>query len=244
MDSTFKKLTKKSIEEKLQKLINQYKLEEILSVEKIKDWIFNDYGDSVMDASNRFQKKFFHYFKDVRDIDKIFKITTDAWNVFPHKSLNNKSPKEMVLEAIEKDPSLKKQKSNKKPDFIVGGKKILWDKYWAMIKKMEEMQRPFKQQIEKEILPLYKKFLTQEKNLSKEIVEEYMKVADIFFERVLHVGFLSFEMIRPEFAKYEFPRWWQIHILFDERDENEIWSSLKVLISFLKEKFGLEMKGQ
>jgi len=244
MNPAFKKLTKKSVEEKLQKLINQHKLEDVLNVEKIKEWIFNDYGNSAMDAGNRFQKKFFHYFKDVKDIDKILKIATDAWNVFPHKSLNGKSPKEMVLEALEKDPSLRKQKSDKKPDFIVGGKKISWDKYWAMIKKMEQMQKPFKQQIEKEILLLYKNFLIQEKNLSKEIAEEHIMVADIFFERVLHLGFLRFEMIRPEFAKYEFPRWWQTHVLFDKRDENEIWLSLKILISFLKEKFSLEMKGK
>jgi hypothetical protein len=62
MNSDFKQLNKKSVEEKLQKLIDQYNLGEVLSVEKVKDRIFNDYGDSAIDASNRFQKKFFQLF--------------------------------------------------------------------------------------------------------------------------------------------------------------------------------------
>jgi hypothetical protein len=194
-----------------------------------------------------FRKNFFNYFKNIKgsnEFNILLKIITDAWNVFPHKSLNGKSPQEMVLEALKKSPSLKKQKSDKMPDIIVGGRKMQWDKYWTMIKKMEEMQKPFKQQIEKEIYPLYKNFLTKEKGLSKEIIEEHVKVAKIFFERALRVGFLNYEMIRPEFAKYEFPHWWQIHVLFNDRDENEIWSSLQILISFMKEKFNLEMKGK
>lgn len=89
-----------------------------------------------------------------------------------------------------------------------------------------------------------KRFLVQEKGLSEKAAEENRRIADTFFERVLWVGFLDYEMIRPEFAKHEFPRWWQTHILGDDHDENEIWSSLRILISFMKEKFNLEMQGK
>ncbi|MBU4299498.1 hypothetical protein KJ636_05665 [Patescibacteria group bacterium] len=243
----FKKLTKKLVEERIQKLIDKYKLGEVLSIEKIKDWILNDYGESAMDASNIFQKKFFSYFKNVKDINEIngiLQVATAAWNFYPHKSLSGKSPQQMVKEALKKNPELKNKKKDKMPDFIVGGRKIPWDKYWATMEEMKETQKPFRRQIKNDILPAYENFLLREKNLPKEIAEEHIRVADIFFERALWVGFLNYEMIRPEFAKYEFPRWWQTHILGDNRDENEIWVSLKILISFMKEKFDLETRGR
>lgn len=237
-----KKLTKKSVERRLQRLIERYGLGGVLSIEKIKSWIFDDYGDSAMDATNRFQKKFLNYFKDIDDINEALQAAVDAWNFYPHKSLKGKSPQQMVQRALRDNSELRRKKNDKMPDVIAGGKKLSWNKHWAMIRKIEQIQKPFKQQIEKEISPLYRKFLIQEKKLSEEAVEEHMKVADIFFERVLWVGFLSYEMIRPEFVQYEFPRWWQTHVLFDNRDENKIWSSLQILLSFMKEKFNLEIK--
>ncbi|MDI6883340.1 MAG: hypothetical protein QMC93_02600 [Patescibacteria group bacterium] len=56
----------------------------------------------------------------------------------------------------------------------------------------------------------------------------------------MYVGFITFDQIRPEFAKYEFPRWWQTHVLGSDLDENEIWSSLKNLLKFLATKFRID----
>lgn len=247
-----KKLTKKDVEERLQKIITQYKLSGVLSVAKVKGWIFNNYGDSASEASNNFQKKFFNCFKDIKDIadirtekfDEVLRVSTDAWNVFPHRSLGGKSPQQMVSAEMKKESSPEKLSDSRMPKVIVGGREMSYDDYTAMLKEIGIRQKPFKRQVEKEILPYYKEFLSQEEKLSKKEAEEHLRVVEIFFERVFWVGFLSFETIRPEFVTYEFPRWWQNHVLFDDRDENEILSSLKMFLRFMKTKFGRELNGQ
>lgn len=35
---------------------------------------------------------------DVSELENILELATDAWNCFPHKSLNGKSPAEIILE--------------------------------------------------------------------------------------------------------------------------------------------------
>jgi len=230
----------KSVEENLERLLEKYKLSGKLSVEVIKDWAWNDLRKSAMDASHRFQKKIFSYFKNIKDIDElneILQVFNDAWNYFPHFSLGGKSPNQLVKEALGKPPNLRKQKSEKMPDFIVGGKRISWDDYWAMMKEMEELQKPFRKWVEESVLPEYRDYLTNEEKLPSEIVENSFRVAEVFFERAMQVGFVDFNQIRPEFAKCEFPRWWQTHVLGIDLNENEIWSSLKNLFKFLTIKY-------
>ncbi|MBU3964116.1 hypothetical protein KJ591_01670 [Patescibacteria group bacterium] len=248
----FKKLAEKDVGERLQKIIAQYKLSGVLSVAQVKGWIFNDYGDSASEASNNFQKKFFHCFKDIKvitdiktkEFDEILRVSTDAWNVFPHRSLGGKSPQQMVAAEIKKESSPEKLSDSRMPKVIVGGSEMSYDGYTAMLKEMGRRQKPFKRQVEKEILPSYKEFLSQEEKLSKKEAEEHFRVVEIFFERAFWVGFLRFEAIRPEFATYEFPHWWQNHVLFHDRDENEILSSLKMFLCFMKTKFGRELNGR
>lgn len=180
----FKKLAEKDVRERLQKIISQYKLSGVLSVAKVKDWIFNDYGDSASEASNNFQKKFFHCFKDIKDItdiktkkfDEILRVSTDAWNAFPHRSLGGKSPQQMISVEIKKESSSKKLSDSRMPKVIVGGSEMPYDDYTAMLEEMGRRQKPFKRQVEKEILPCYKEFLSQEEKLSKKEAEEHYRV--------------------------------------------------------------------
>ena len=111
------------------------------------------------------------------------------------------------------------------PAVTVGGITRSWDDHWKMIKRMEELQKPFKQWIEERALPGYRKFL-QTKYKTKRTIEKHYDVADNFFKRVLHVGFLDFEQIRPAFAVWEFPDWWPSHILYSNLTEDQVWSSL------------------
>jgi len=89
----------KSVENKLQKLIDQYKLGEVLTIGMIKDLIWCEEGDK---AFNDFIEEAFGHFKDVKDINelnRILQVFNDAWNYFPHKSLNGKSPMQVVEES-------------------------------------------------------------------------------------------------------------------------------------------------
>lgn len=90
---------------------------------------------------------------------------------------------------------------------------------------MEELQQPFKRWIEGFALPRYKKFLST-KYKTKRTVEKHHDVAENFFKRALHVGFLDFEQIRPAFVIWEFPDWWPSHILYSNLTEDQVWSSL------------------
>jgi len=137
-----------------------------------------------------------------------------------------------------------KKGRNKMPDVIVANKKMSWKEYEKMIKEMEKTQKPFKDFIEKEVMPSYKKIFEEKSDLSEEIKKRHILVAEKFFERVLWVGFVSYERIRPEFAKHEFPRWWQTHVLLSNLDENQVWSALRRLIDFVRNNYGLEMVGE
>jgi len=234
------------VEKNLQELLNEYGLSRKLTLEMIRDWTWNDEGESAMDASNRFQKKWFKYFSDIKDIDefnRILQVFVDAWNYFPHKSLEGRSPDQMVHRALEEDPSLSKKDDKEMPDVVVGDRKISWNEYWAMIAEMEKLQKPFKEFVEKEILPEYNKFLIDK--FSPKTARKHVQIADIFFERAMHIGFIEFKDIRKDFVQKEFPKWWQTHILDSELNEKEVLSSLKELFNFLAflyetdiEKFG------
>jgi len=108
------------VEEKLQKLIDKYKLNKKLTIETIKGWVWCKNGDTTMNAVNAFHKKVFDYFGNVQDmaeLNEILSTLMDAWNYFPHQSLGGKSPDLMVKSELEKNPNLSKKRTNKIPDF-------------------------------------------------------------------------------------------------------------------------------
>ncbi|MDD4271496.1 MAG: hypothetical protein PHF50_01685 [Patescibacteria group bacterium] len=224
----------KIVEKNLSQLLKEYKLSKKLSLEIIKDWIFNDEGESAMDASNRFRKKWYKYFARVKDMDEMNNVLqhfTDAWNYFPHQSLGGKSPCEIMEEEIKKRPKQLQQQNGDMPKVRVGGHEMEWEEYQKMLKEMELLQRPFRNWAEKHLLPKYKKYLRQD--YKKETAEKHFEVADIFFERVLHVGFIEFNQIRKEFIQKEFPHWWQTHVLMSNLNEQEVLNSLKILFQYI-----------
>lgn len=91
-------MDKQTVEKQIEGLIEKYELQDQLSVEKVKEWIWNEEGDP-MQATKDYQMKFINYFTDkAEDIDEmndIVEIIMNAWNHFPHKSLNGKAPAEM-----------------------------------------------------------------------------------------------------------------------------------------------------
>lgn len=88
----------KTIKKELGGIIKEYKFEDKISVKAIIEWIANEDETDVVKANNDYQEKWISYFAAEPDIDKLNKVLsvfTDAWNYFPHKSLNGKSPLDM-----------------------------------------------------------------------------------------------------------------------------------------------------
>lgn len=235
----------KIIEEQLVKLLKKYGINKKLTMPMVKRWIYT-IRDKNLESIHILQKKFLSYFpktKDIDELNEILQIFTEAWNAFPHLALNGKSPNEMVRQQLKKNTGLEEKNDSKMPDMIVGGQKMAWDEYWDMIRKMEELQIPFKNWTEEEVLPKYEKYLKSIVSQTRQ--KQHYEVADIFFERVRHVGFLELEQIRKDFIQKEFPRWWQTHVLDSNLDKRQVLTSLKKLFDFLElvyeiqiEKFG------
>jgi len=240
-----KKDDPKTVERRLKALFKKYGVSKKITVSAVKKWIYNE-RDKKLENFNLLQKKFLSFFPKTKNIDKLNEILqnfTAAWNAFPHKTLHGKSPNEIVKKKLENHQNLKKKDDAKMPEIIVGGSKMQWDEYWEMIREMEKLQIPFKNWIEKEVLPKYKKYLQSTTSQSEKA--RHYEVADIFFDRVRHLGFLELAQIRKEFIQREFPHWWQTHILDSDLSEQRVRISLKNLFEFLElvyeiqiEKFG------
>jgi len=236
--------TQKSAEEKIQKLINEYNLSQKLKLSDIKKWVYNETGSGI-ETINKFQKKIFSFFNPDKlkstDWDKILDAIMDAWNFLPHKSLGNKSPNQMTMESIKDiNKKGKEEINNSKPNIFCGGTEMKWDDYWSMLKEMEKQQKPFKEWVEKEVLLKYKNFL--EKTIVKAKTEDYYQVADIFFERVMSVGFIELNEIRKNFIQKEFPHWWPTHIMFSNLNQKQVLTALQKLFEFLELVYNIDIK--
>jgi len=235
--------TPKEVEKNLEKLFADYTLTNKLSVKTIKDWIYNDEGDSAMEASHLFQKKWFKYFPNINDLDEINHVLhtfTDAWNYFPHKSLSGKSPYQKVKEAYKEPPQNETPSKKEMPNVVVGGIEMNWKEYEQMLKKMEKVQAPFKKWIKKDLLPEYEHYLR--KSYTDKTVAKHFGVANIFFDRVLHVGFVHLDLVRKAFIQKEFPKWWQTHVMMSNLSEKEVLSSLKRLFEFISQTYDIDIK--
>ena len=228
------KKSSKQVERALNTLFKKYKIQEKISVEKIKKWIWNAKGDG-MEGVNKYNKKCMQLFPEPKDIDElndIMQIFVDAWNHFPHKELDGKAPYELLEERRKHEPK-EDGEGNGMPRIHVGNREMEWEEYEQMLKKMEKAQEPFKKWVEHNALPKYKKYLEQlVKNKKKQ--EEYYRVAEVFFDRSLHVGFFELAQIRPAFIQKEFPHWWPTHILYSNLKPEQVRKALEKLFMFIE----------
>ncbi len=226
------------IEKALNTLFEKYDVQNKVSVADVKKWIWNATGEA-MEASNKFHKKCLNLFPSTEDIDEmqdIMQVFVDAWNFSPHKELDGKSPDELYREVYGQNPEADAPAQKGKqlmPKVIVGGREMEFDQFQLMIKEMEKKQEPFKEWIETDALPKYKKYLAQTVK-SKKACEEHYSVADLFFQRVLHVGFLELKDIRPSFIRSEFPSWWPSHVMYSDLKPSEVKKSLEMLFDFIE----------
>lgn len=87
------------VEKELRELIYKYELENRLTVEAVKDWVWNEQG-APLEAVHEFQDKFINFFPEMENINElndILSVAMDAWNYFPHKTLNGKAPFEAAI---------------------------------------------------------------------------------------------------------------------------------------------------
>lgn len=237
--------TPTDVEGRLAKIIAKHRLQRKISIDEIKAKIYES-GDEPMEANHHYMKWWVQKMPQNishKEMDDAFAAFTDAWNLFPHKSLKGKSPAKIMQQELSKamrKPLPKEKEDSVMPKMIVGGREMEWDKYWEMIAEMEELQKPFRHWIKRSVLPSYKRYVRKRFG-SHATQEKHFNTADIFVERSLQVGFLEFELIRWNFAIVEFPDWWQTHVLFSDLDPDQVRSSLHEFLVFVAGKYNREI---
>lgn len=242
--------SEQTVAKALEQFLRRYKLSEKLTTQQVRQWVWESDGSgSVSEIFHAYQSKWHRYFARIQNpekLDEILQIFNDAWNYFPHRALDGKSPMQMAEQKqkknmVKKHPgSRQKSTAQAMPEIIVGGHSMQWSDYWAMIAEMEHRQEPFKQWTDKEVLPKYKRFLSS--SFAPRAVERHYYVAEMFFDRARHIGFLTLEEIRPDFIQVEFPHWWQTHVLFGTWSEQAVRFSLGKLFSFLELVYDVDEK--
>jgi hypothetical protein len=89
--------TIEEVEQNLATILTKYALTEQVTVQEIKEWVWNESGDP-MQANKEYMgrwMKFFDLHFDNPDFKMVMDAFTDAWNYFPHKLLGGKSPRQM-----------------------------------------------------------------------------------------------------------------------------------------------------
>ena len=237
------KIVKKSPQEALKNLIEliDKKKPKGLTVAMVKKMVEEESDDPKMSINSYTMKtmKGFQNEKSVDELNKIMGIFMDFWNYWPHKSLGNKSPSDLVTEEMEKQKGCPTKMEDIK--VRVGGAEMSLVNYELMLKRMEESQKPFKNWLEEKFKPDYFAYL--ENKYSKKVYETRRDVCDLFFDRCLYLGFTDLERIRPEYAIFEFPYWWQTHVMWDNLSEARISGYVEDMFVFIYDKYGREVRG-
>ncbi len=226
------------IRKELNGVLAEFKLSTQLSVDDIIDLVYHA-GERWRDKAHlQFQKEISKKLSRVRDQEHVFTIlelSFQCWNYFPHKDLG-KTPFELTQEFAPKKSATKPKTD---PKVIVGGREMTLAEYQTMLAEMEKVQIPFKAWLFEKILPAYKEYL--ESRYKQKTIKKHYLVASILFERILTIGFISPEHVRPDFLYEEFPAWWQTHVMFGDYNETTIENSVMELMYFIEVTTGVIM---
>lgn len=86
------------VERELKEFIQKHLPLGNLSLEMVKKAVWNENG-KPLEAAHKFQDFFMGYFDQTNaDLDEVLEICNKCWNAFPHKSLDGKSPNQMVAD--------------------------------------------------------------------------------------------------------------------------------------------------
>lgn len=87
------------IERELRDLIVKYRLQDKISLNKIREWVYEATDNDPSQAFKLFMAKFEKLFSKVKneiEFKKIASTFIDAWNHFPHKDLGDLSPRQKI----------------------------------------------------------------------------------------------------------------------------------------------------
>ena len=102
-------------------------------------------------------------------------------------------------------------------------------------------EKPFKKWLKELFKPDYFSYLNNK--YSKRVYETRRDVCNLFFDRCLYLGFTDLEKIRPEYAIFEFPYWWQTHVMWGTLSETRISGYIEDIFVYIYDKYGREVRG-
>lgn len=232
-------LNPEDVSSRLDQLFKKYKVGGKMSVSQVKQWIYEADDEDVMAANQKYQKKFFRPFQkiaDTEDFREVVNLAMHAWNVFPHKSLDGKSPQDMVAEFQKQNTDQPMQHID--PILNVGPHKIPLSEYTKIAKEIEKAQKPFRKWIRQEILPEYQRFLAE--HFVEKTAEKHHEVADLFLTKALSAGYVHYEDITIDFAWW-FCDWWPTHVMFSDLEPKQVWNSLVKFLDFVTMVTGMDI---
>lgn len=225
------------VRQEMDTLLATLKLQNKLSTDFIINLVYEAgarWGDK---AHLNFQKDIYKKVGELKNPDDEFAVVQlafECWNYFPHKDMDNKSP----FERLQENPPEPKSSEPEEPKIIVGDKKMSPKQYEEMIREMEKQQALFKDWLNNTLLA-YKQYL--EKNYKQKTIDKHYTIADILCDRILHVGFVSPEHVRPEFLYDKFPAWWQTHVMFGDFNETTVENSVAQFMDFIEKTTSMAM---
>ncbi len=86
-------------DEKIEKLIEELKLQDEITLEGVKEIILNEKDGSI--EFNYLVSVFVSKIRDINRANEVTQVVSDAWNTFPHKSLGGLSPQEVTKSSNE-----------------------------------------------------------------------------------------------------------------------------------------------
>jgi len=191
----FKKLDPKKVEIRLDKLINKLQISNKISVQWIKDFIYN------FDLpTNQISEKYFGRLTDLlprdikdKDFEEALQIFNEAWNCFPQKITGGKSPQDKFFEESKNN----KEENRNISKTLTPQEKMIQNHFDYATEHLDEyMDWAFK-----EVLPKYDSYL---KNNKIDRRKERVGVADVFLETCGRLGFFEISNLPPKFLT-DFP---------------------------------------
>lgn len=222
----------KKIEVRLQALITKLKRHNKISVETVKQWIYESDDEDSMRPVHIYQKKFMQAFSNAKEADmqEVVNVSMHCWNVFPHKALGGLSPQEKHSEHYGKNTPEDIKKEDVDPIMNVGPHKIKMSEYTKMAAEIEKAQRPLKKWLETIMLPKYEHRLKE--CYSTKTVEKHVITAEIFIQKVLSAGYTNYEDISLQFTSW-FCEWWETHVLYSNLTPDQVWKSVAKFLDYI-----------
>lgn len=88
-----------SLENKIEKLIKELNLQDEISLKELEEIILNEKEGNK--EFNYLISMFVSKIPDINRANEVAQIISDAWNTFPHKSLDGLSPQEVIKNSNE-----------------------------------------------------------------------------------------------------------------------------------------------